>query len=152
MDLHIAVTEADFDVGAEYQAATTAAADAGGVVLFTGCVRAGTDVGRLVALELEHYPGVTETSIRQLAAVAGERWPLQALRIIHRVGRLAPGAQIVLVIAASRHRQAAFDAARFVMDYLKTEAVFWKREVFAEGARWVEARSDDHAATAAWRG
>lgn len=148
MDVRIQVE--DFDVGREQALIEGAAADVGGVVTFTGRVRPAADASEVVALEIEHYPGMTERSVEAVAQEAGRRWPLAALTVIHRVGRLTPGSQIVLVLAASRHRQAAFDATRFVMDYLKTRAVFWKREVYSDGARWVESRADDHAAAASW--
>ncbi len=159
MRLDVRIQGEDFDVGREQALIEDAAADVGGVVSFTGRVRrsvfdagvAGESVSEVQALEIEHYPGMTERSVEVVAEEAGRRWPLSALTVIHRVGRLEPGSQIVLVLAASRHRQAAFDAARFVMDYLKTRAVFWKREVYRDGARWVESRADDHAAAKSWR-
>ena len=154
MRLDVRIQVEDFDVGREQALIETAAMDAGGVVSFTGRVRAAADdtphADQVLALEIEHYPGMTERSVEAVAEEAGRRWPLSALTVIHRVGRLTPGAQIVLVVAASRHRQAAFDATRFVMDYLKTRAVFWKREVYADRSRWVESRADDHAAAANW--
>lgn len=105
---------------------------------------------RVTALELEHYPGLTERSVEAVAREAARRWPLLALTVVHRVGRLLPGDQIVLVVAASSHRHAAFDAACFVMDYLKTRAVFWKKELSGSGAHWIESRADDHRAAGAW--
>lgn len=150
MRLDVRIQVEDFDVGREQALIEEAAADAGAVVSFTGRVRASAEAAEVLALEIEHYPGMTERSVEVVAEEAGQRWPLSALTVIHRVGRLTPGAQIVLVLAASRHRQAAFDATRFVMDYLKTRAVFWKREVYPDGARWVESRADDHAAAASW--
>lgn len=151
MRLDVRIQLEDFDVGREQALIEGAAADVGGVVSFTGRVRAAAGADQVLALEIEHYPGMTERSVEAVAEDAGRRWPLSALTVIHRVGRLPPGAQIVLVLAASRHRQAAFDATRFVMDYLKTRAVFWKREVYPDGARWVESRADDYAAAASWR-
>ena len=150
MRLDVRVQSEDFDLGCEQAVVRDAATDAGGLVAFTGCVRARASEQDVVALELEHYPGMTERSVEAVAREAGARWPLSALTVIHRVGRLVPGDQIVLVLAASAHRQAAFDAARFVMDYLKTRAVFWKREIYPDGARWIESREDDQAAAAAW--
>ncbi|MCE2574636.1 molybdenum cofactor biosynthesis protein MoaE [Komagataeibacter sp. FNDCR2] len=120
----------------------------GGVAAFTGIVRGGND---LVALELEHYPGMTESQMRRIAESACERFGLVGCTVIHRVGRLEVGTPIVLVLCASAHRGAAFDATEFVMDWLKTRAPFWKREVFATGrSAWVEARADDDAAAARW--
>jgi len=150
MRLDLRIQFEDFDVGREQALVEDAAADVGGVASFTGRVRMAADADEVVALEIEHYPGMTERSVEAVAEEAGRRWPLAALTVIHRVGRLAPGERIVLVVAASRHRQAAFDATRFVMDYLKTRAVFWKREIYPDGARWVESRADDHEAAAQW--
>ncbi|HSG91313.1 MAG TPA: molybdenum cofactor biosynthesis protein MoaE [Pseudomonadales bacterium] len=164
MRLDVRVSESDFDLGAEYEAVRRAAPDAGAVTTFTGCVRdqvvlpAGVESATegvpgeaVTALLLEHYPGVTERSVEAVAQDAAARWPLLALTVVHRVGRLAPGDQIVLVVVASAHRQAAFDAARFVMDYLKTRAVFWKKELYGSGGRWIESRADDHAAAERWQ-
>lgn len=150
MRLDVRIQVEDFDLDREQALIEDAAADVGGVVSFIGRVRAAADAAEVMALEIEHYPGMTERSVEAVAEEAGQRWPLSALTVIHRIGRLPPGAQIVLVLTASRHRQAAFDATRFVMDYLKTRAVFWKREVYPDGARWVESRPDDHAAAASW--
>lgn len=150
MRLDVRIQHEDFDIGVEQAALSSALPDAGALVAFTGRVRARADERDVLALELEHFPQLTERSVEAVAREAAERWPLAGVTVIHRVGRLAAGAQIVLVLTASRHRDAAFAAARFVMDYLKTRAVFWKREVYADGARWIESRSDDHAAAAAW--
>ena len=140
----IRVQTEDFDVGAEIAALTEGRHDIGAVVTFSGTVRDKT--GDLVALELEHYPGMTEKELARIEAEAHDRWPLEASLIVHRVGRLAPGENIVLVVTASAHRGAAFEAAEFLMDYLKTRAPFWKREETAAGGDWVDARdSDDHA-------
>ncbi|MEE4299618.1 MAG: molybdenum cofactor biosynthesis protein MoaE [Pseudomonadales bacterium] len=152
--LDVRVQAADFDLGAEYTALRARAPGAGAITSFCGCVRdlaegAGR-VTEVATLELEHYPGVTEASVRSVAAEACERWPIDALTVIHRVGRLGPSNQIVLVLVASAHRQAAFDANRFVMDYLKTRAVFWKKEHRSDGAYWIESRDDDHRAAEAW--
>ena len=105
----------------------------------------------LAAMTLEHYPGMAEEEISRHVAEAKGRWPLLGVTVIHRHGRLVPGEAIVLVVTASAHRQAAFEAAAFLMDYLKTQAPFWKREEGADGAQWVEAKSDDDAATARWK-
>jgi molybdopterin synthase catalytic subunit len=106
--------------------------------------------GRLTGFELEHYPAMTERALRDIEAQARARWPLQASLIIHRYGPLAPGDQIMMVATASAHRQAAFEAAEFLMDYLKSRAPFWKKESTAEGARWVDAREEDEAALERW--
>lgn len=146
----VSVRREDFDIAAEIAALTAGRADVGAVATFTGLVR---DVaGGLTGFELEHYPGMTERALEDIAADAAARFPLQGLRIIHRYGPLSPGDRIVLVVAASRHRQAAFDGCNFVMDYLKTRAPFWKRETTADGgAGWVDARDADHEAAERWR-
>jgi molybdopterin synthase catalytic subunit len=145
----VRVQEADFDVGAEIAALTAGRADIGAVVTFTGVVRAVAG-GEAEALTLEHYPGMTEKALAAIEAEARGRWPLAGATIVHRVGRLAPGDRIVLVAAASAHRQAAFEAAAFLMDWLKTRAPFWKRQESAAGAEWVAARASDDAAAARW--
>ena len=144
----IRVQDSDFDVGREVAALRAGRTDIGAVVTFTGCVRGD---GGLTAMTLEHYPGMTEKALERIEAEAHERWPLQASLIVHRYGRLAPGDNIVLVVTASPHRQAAFEAAEFLMDYLKTEAPFWKLEDGPDGAGWVDARISDDAAKARWR-
>ena len=148
----VRITALDFDLGDEYALVRQRAPEAGAIATFCGCVRdLAADHGVQVdALELEHYPGVTEASVVGVAREALKRWPLTALTVIHRIGRLDPGAQIVLVITASAHRNAAFDANRFVMDYLKTRAVFWKKELGPDGDRWISSRADDFAAAEAW--
>lgn len=151
-NLDVRVQAWDFDLGAEYAALRARAPGAGAIASFCGCVRDLAEGAEVATLELEHYPGVTEESVRRVAEEACERWPVAALTVVHRVGRLGPGDQIVLVLTASAHRQAAFDANRFVMDYLKTRAVFWKKEHRSDGARWIESRADDHAAAKAWSG
>ena len=125
--------------------------DIGAVVTFTGLCR--DEGGRLAALELEHYPGMAEEEIARMVARAAARWPLDAVTVIHRVGKIAPGAQIVLVIAASSHRAAAFAGAEFLMDYLKTSAPFWKKEHPIDGpaTEWVAARDEDDRALEKWR-
>jgi molybdopterin synthase catalytic subunit len=139
-----------FDVAAETALLTAGRENIGAVVAFTGLCR--DEGGRLAALELEHYPGMAEAEIARIAADAQERWPLAGLTVIHRFGKIAPGQEIVLVLAASAHRQAAFEAASFLMDYLKTRAPFWKREHHRDGTvgAWVEAKSHDDAAAARW--
>jgi molybdopterin synthase catalytic subunit len=139
-----------FDVPAETTRITGGRADIGGVVTFTGLCR--DEGGRLHALELEHYPGMAEEEIARVAAEAAARWPLMGLTAIHRHGLIRPGEDIVLVIAASAHRRAAFEAADFLMDYLKTRAPFWKREHLIDGSigGWVEAKAEDDEAAARW--
>jgi molybdopterin synthase catalytic subunit len=148
----IRVQTADFDVGAETRALLAGRTDVGAIVTFTGTVR-GEVVGRpLAVMSLEHYPGMTEAELARIEAEAHARWPLQASLVIHRIGDLRPGYNIVLVIAASAHRQAAFDAAAFLMDYLKTRAPFWKKETGVDGVgAWVDARDVDDRAAARWR-
>lgn len=151
----IKVQTEDFDVGAELAALTAGRTDIGGIGCFIGTVRdnPGPDArDRVVtALGLEHYPGMTERAIGKIVADAEARWPLLGCTVIHRVGRLVAGDNIVLVIAASSHRQAALDATAFLIDWLKTKAPFWKREEFASGAaEWVDAREADDAAAARW--
>ncbi|NJC34059.1 molybdopterin synthase catalytic subunit [Sphingomonas jejuensis] len=124
------------------------ASGAGAVASFTGIVR---DDGGVTELFLEHYPGVTERALGDLAAEAAGRWPLSAVTVIHRVGAMVPGDRIVLVVAASAHRQAAIEATAFLIDRLKTEAPFWKRERRGETASWVEPRASDDAAAERWR-
>lgn len=138
-----------FDHGAEIDALSAGRADIGAVASFLGLVR--DQGGAISEMTLEHYPGMTERSLREIAVEAGERWPLLGLTIVHRYGPLKPTDAIVLVAAASAHRRAAFEAAEFVMDYLKTRAPFWKRESDADGAgTWVDARDSDDRAAARW--
>lgn len=144
----IRVQTEDFDIGAEVAALSEGRHDIGAVVTFSGTVRDKT--GDLVAMELEHYPGMTEKELASIEQEARERWPLEASLIVHRVGRLLPGENIVLVVTASAHRQAAFEAAEFLMDYLKTRAPFWKREETADGGNWVDARESDDTTAARW--
>ncbi|WP_340108411.1 molybdopterin synthase catalytic subunit MoaE [Pikeienuella sp. HZG-20] len=143
----VRVQSADFDLGAEAAALVGDDGETGGVVTFAGYVRGG-DVR---AVTLEHYPGMTESALAGIEREARARWPLTGVVIIHRIGRLLPGDQIMMVATASRHRAAAFEAAEFLMDYLKTGAPFWKKEeTTAGGARWVDARETDEAAAARW--
>ena len=129
----IRIQEADFDIAQEIAALTQGRTDIGAVVSFTGICRGTEDGEPIAALTLEHYPGMAEAEIKRHADEAMSRWPLTGLTVIHRVGRIAPGENIVLVLTASQHRQAAFHAAEFLMDYLKTNAPFWKREESARG-------------------
>jgi len=145
----VRVQSEDFDIAAEAQTLIGERTDVGAIVTFTGRVRA--DEGRIAAMALEHYPGMTEAELARIEAEAHARWPLQASLIIHRVGELAPGDNIVLVITASAHRQAAFEAAGFLMDYLKTRAPLWKKETEASGeSTWVEASHGDERAVRRW--
>ncbi|WP_145514069.1 molybdopterin synthase catalytic subunit MoaE [Yersinia massiliensis] len=138
-----------FNVGDEYQWLSQCDED-GAVVTFTGKVR-NHNLGESVsALTLEHYPGMTEKALGDIITEARSRWPLQRVTVIHRVGPLFPGDEIVFVGVTSAHRGMAFDAAEFIMDYLKTKAPFWKREATTEGERWVESRDSDHAAANRW--
>jgi molybdopterin synthase catalytic subunit len=146
----IRIQEADFDVAREISALTSGRSDIGAVVSFTGICRGSEDGTAIAALTLEHYPGMAEAEITRHAETAASRWELSGIRVIHRVGRIAPGENIVLVVTASKHRQAAFEAAEFLMDYLKSNAPFWKRAEAADGASWIEARDHDDAAAARW--
>jgi len=146
----IRIQQADFDVAQEIAALSKGRTDIGAVVSFSGICRGSEQGEPIAALTLEHYPGMAEAEIGRHADEALSRWPLQGLTIIHRFGRIAPGENIVLVVTASSHRQAAFEAAEFLMDYLKTNAPFWKREESQKGTSWVEARDHDDAATARW--
>lgn len=147
----VRIEAADFDVAAEIAALTGGRTDIGAVVTFTGLCR---DEGEtLASLELEHYPGMAEAEIGRIAHEAARRWALDGLTVIHRFGRIEPGGNIVLVVAASRHRHAAFEAASFLMDFLKTRAPFWKKQHRRDGGKsdWVDAREADDEATARWK-
>jgi molybdopterin synthase catalytic subunit len=146
----IRIQEADFDVAQEIAALSAGRTDIGAVVSFSGICRGSENGEPIAALTLEHYPGMAEAEIGRHADEALSRWPLQGLTVIHRFGRIAPGENIVLVVTASPHRQAAFEAANFLMDYLKTNAPFWKREESQKGTSWVEARDHDDDAAARW--
>jgi molybdopterin synthase catalytic subunit len=146
----IRIQEADFDVASEMALLTKGRTDIGAVVTFSGICRGTEGGGEIAALTLEHYPGMAEAEIERHARDAMARWPLQGLTVIHRFGRIEPGQNIVLVLTASQHRQAAFEAAEFLMDYLKTSAPFWKQEENAKGSSWIEASGDDDAAAARW--
>jgi molybdopterin synthase catalytic subunit len=147
----VRVQAEDFDTAAEIARLTRDRLDVGAVVTFTGLCR--DEDGRLAALELEHYPAMAEAEIARIAAEAMERWALTGLSAIHRHGRIAPGENIVLVVAASTHRHAAFEAASFLMDYLKSRAPFWKKEHRKDGGEggWVDAREADEAAAERWK-
>jgi molybdopterin synthase catalytic subunit len=142
----VRIQREDFDVGAEIAGLAQGRTDVGAVATFTGICRG----DGIVAMTLEHYPGMAEAEIERHVAEAKARWPLLGVTVIHRYGRLVPGDNIVLVAAASSHREAAFAAAEFLMDYLKTQAPFWKKEERSAGADWVAARGSDDAAAARW--
>ena len=139
-----------FDPGAEVNALHAANLGIGAVASFIGYVRDYNDGQDVRGMFLEHYPGMTEKALEKIAAEACERWPLLRVEVLHRVGRLRPGEPIVFVGTASAHRQAAFDACNFIIDYLKTRAPFWKKEDTPEGERWVEGRASDQAALQRW--
>ena len=146
----IRIQQADFDIGREIAALTGGRTDIGAVVSFSGICRGVEGSEAIAALTLEHYPGMAEAEIARHAETAMSRWPLTGVTVIHRVGRIAPGENIVLVLTASQHRQAAFQAAEFLMDYLKANAPFWKRAEGTAGTGWVDARHHDDAAAARW--
>ncbi len=147
----IRVQHEDFDVGAELARLTEGRTDIGGLASFVGLVRATNEGERLVAMTLEHYPAMTEKRLAEIEAEAMKRWPLQASLVIHRYGRLTPGERIVLVATASSHRQAALESCQFLIDWLKTEAPFWKLEETMAGDRWVAARESDDLAAQRWK-
>jgi molybdopterin synthase catalytic subunit len=151
----IRVQREDFDTGAELDRLATGDHSVGGVASFVGLVRdmggPGKSSGQVSALTLEHYPGMTERKLAEIEAEANRRWPLSGTVIIHRYGRLEPGDRIVLVATASPHREAALAACHFLIDWLKTDAPFWKSEETPEGERWVEARAEDDLAKDRWR-
>jgi molybdopterin synthase catalytic subunit len=149
----IRVQREDFDVGAELEKLAAGNHQVGGVASFVGLVRdiAPKESGAESSMTLEHYPGMTEKHLAEIEAEAHRRWPLAATLIIHRYGKLEPGDRIVLVGTASSHREAALESCAFLIDWLKTEAPFWKLEEGPEGAKWVEARASDDARKAAWK-
>ncbi|MHA1164457.1 MAG: molybdopterin synthase catalytic subunit MoaE [Alphaproteobacteria bacterium] len=146
----IRVQQKDFDIGAEIERLRAGRTDIGAIVTFTGTVRDTVKGAPMIKMTLEHYPGMTEKELERIEAEANTRWPLQASLIIHRFGAMKPGENIVLVITASPHRQAAFEAAEFLMDFLKTNAPFWKKEDGANGGDWVDARESDDDALKRW--
>ncbi|MEX0368675.1 MAG: molybdenum cofactor biosynthesis protein MoaE [Ruegeria sp.] len=146
--MRVVVQETPFDFGAEAAAFADGRAVSGAVVTFTGIVR---DVdGGLTAMEIEHYPGMTERALTDIAEQAAERWTLEDALVIHRHGRLEVGEMIMMVATAARHRKDAFEAAEYLMDYLKSRAPFWKREISTNGAAWVAARAEDEDALTRW--
>jgi len=148
--IDVRIQREDFDVAAEVAALTKGRGDVGAVVTFTGLCR--DESGALSALELEHYPGMAEDEITRVAEAAAQRWPILGATAIHRYGKIAPGENIVLVVATSPHRAAAFEAAAYVMDFLKTRAPFWKKEHRRDGTQgdWVDAKESDDAAALRW--
>ena len=151
--MSVRVQEEDFSLQQEVDEVRAEAGDAGAVVTFTGLVREfhqSDDTQSVSCLMLEHYPGMTEKALAEIEAQARQRWPLLASRIVHRVGAMSAQEQIVLVAAASAHRHAAFEAAQFMMDYLKSRAPFWKKQTTSEGERWIDSRESDEAAIARW--
>ena len=155
----VRVQAEDFDIGLEIKALAAGNTNIGAIVTFTGTVRGEAHGGAIATMTLEHYPGMTEAEIERIEADALARWPLDATLIVHRYGELAPGDNIVLVITASAHRSAAFEAAQFLMDYLKTSAPFWKKEIPAgpknpdrsNESHWVDARDADESARRRWQ-
>src|SRR5688572_6598138 len=147
----IRIQEAPFEVGAELGALTRGRSDIGALASFLGLVRDLAGDRPISAMTLEHYPGMTKRKLAEIEAEANARWPLQASLIVHRYGRMLPGEPIVLVATASTHRTAALEACAFLIDWLKTQAPFWKLEETAEASRWVEARSADDEAAARWQ-
>ncbi len=146
----IQVQTQDFDLQTEYQTLRTLSSGIGAIVQFVGLMRDINEGDEVSHLFLEHYPGMTEKSLDKIVEEARERWPLLGVRLIHRVGELTPSDQIVMVMVASAHRQAAFAACDFIMDYLKTRAPFWKKEQTNTGSRWVEAKDSDNQAADRW--
>jgi molybdopterin synthase catalytic subunit len=147
----IRIADEPFDPGAELARFTAECPiEAGGIATFLGVVRGGSGDERILALTLEHYPGMTERQIAAIEAEARARWPLAAALVVHRVGRMEPGEPIVFVATASAHRKSALEACAFLIDWLKTKAPFWKLEETASGERWVESRASDDEAAARW--
>ncbi len=147
----VKVQREDFDPGAEIARLHEGRSDIGAVVSFVGVVRGDSGGDKLRTMTLEHFPGMTERELERIAEEARERWSLDGVTIVHRYGELKPGERIVLVVTAAGHRHAAFEAGSFLMDYLKTKAPFWKREMRESGEHWVEARESDDRAAERWR-
>jgi molybdopterin synthase catalytic subunit len=150
MSATIRLQREPFDAAAESAGMTRGRTDIGAVVTFTGICRGTENEAPMVAMTLEHYPGMAEAEIARHVEEAERRWPLLGVTVIHRHGRMVPGEDIVLVVTASSHRQAAFEAAEFIMDYLKTRAPFWKHVEYVSGSTWVEAKQSDDAAAGRW--
>ena len=151
LQVTIDVRPEDFNLGEEVQKLADTHSGVGATVSFVGYVRDFSEAENVLGLELEHYPGMTEKSLQAIAEQAGQRWSLDGMTIIHRIGRLLTGEQIVLVVTASAHRGDAFAACEFVMDYLKVDAPFWKKEITAEGEHWVDAREGDTSRAQKWQ-
>lgn len=148
--MRVRVQQEGFDLGAESDGFAARVSGAGAIVTFTGVVR-DADAGGLVAMEIEHYPAMTQKALEAIAAEARARWSLADALVIHRYGRLAPGERIMMVATAARHRKHAFEAAEYLMDYLKSRAPFWKKEILTDGrAGWVDAKADDEDALSRW--
>jgi molybdopterin synthase catalytic subunit len=147
----VRVQQADFDVGAEIKALRKGNPKIGAIASFVGLVRDGNEGDSVAVMTLEHYPGMTEKALDAIVVQARQRWDILDVLVVHRIGELRPTDQIVLVVVSSAHRGEAFAACEFVMDYLKTEAPFWKKEQTGKGTRWVEARSSDEDAAARWK-
>ena len=147
----IRIQQADFDLTTEIANLRHGDLQVGAITSFVGTVRDMNEGSTVNAMTLEHYPGMTEKSLRKILDAATERWSLQGARIVHRIGKMYPGDQIVLVLTASAHRGDAYEANNFIMDYLKTEAPFWKKEWTPDGPRWIEARDSDDKAAARWK-
>ena len=147
----VRVQQSDFDVGAELAALRGANPGVGAIASFVGLARDLNEGRKVLEMTLEHYPGMTERALEDIVAQARQRWDIIDALIVHRIGTIAPLGQIVLVAVASMHRHDAFEACRFLIDYLKTDAPFWKREITPDGPQWVEARSSDEQARASWQ-
>ncbi|NSX54231.1 molybdenum cofactor biosynthesis protein MoaE [Parasulfitobacter algicola] len=145
----IRVQQDAFDLGAEVAGFATDRKDAGALVTFTGIVRDLTDTD-LTVMEIEHYPGMTEKALGAIADQAAKRWSLADVLVIHRYGRMSPGDRIMMVATAAKHRKDAFEAAEFLMDYLKSRAPFWKKEITSDGSEWVNSKAEDEAALTRW--
>ena len=148
--MNVRLQREDFDISVEVGRLAAGRTDIGAVVTFSGICRGGQEGNRISAMTLDHYPAMAQAELERIEAQAMERWPLQGSLIVHRHGRLVPGDNIVLVVTASAHRQAAFEAAEFLMDYLKTRAPFWKNEERDEGSGWVAAKEEDDRALERW--
>ena len=151
MNILVNVQKEDFDLGAEVAQLRSACSEVGAITSFVGVVRDINESSSVMTMELEHYPGMTEKCISEIIVRASERWSIYGATVIHRIGLLKPKDQIVMVAVSAMHRQAAFLACEFIMDYLKTQAPFWKKEVTPEGARWVDARVTDDEALQRWK-
>ena len=149
--MHVRVQREDFDIGVEVAALRAGNPKVGAVAAFVGTVRDVNDGAGVASMTLEHYPGMTERALADICTQAQARWDIEDTLVIHRFGELAPLDQIVLVIVTSAHRGDAFACCEFIMDYLKTQAPFWKKEATAQGSRWVDSRESDDAAAARWK-